>query len=93
MGAYGSVSTGYDPGYLLRESSKGMEGYYLSAVAECGEPPGVWTGRACPGLGLERGSEVEPDVMELLYGQLLDPRDPLQPIIAIRSTGHDPSGQ
>ena len=77
MGAYGSLSTGYDPGYLLRESSKGMEGYYLSAVAECGEPPGVWTGRACPGLGLERGSEVEPDVMELLYGQLLDPRDPL----------------
>ena len=77
VGAYGSVSTGYDPGYLLRESSKGMEGYYLSAVAECGEPPGVWTGRACPGLGLERGSEVEPDVMEVLYGQLLDPRDPL----------------
>jgi AAA domain/TrwC relaxase len=77
VGAYGSVSTGYDPGYLLRESSKGTEGYYLSAVAECGEPPGVWTGRACPGLGLERGAEIEPDVMELLYGQLLDPRDPL----------------
>ena len=51
MGAYGSVAAGYDPGYLLRESSKGAEGYYLSAVAEIGEPPGVWTGRACAGPG------------------------------------------
>jgi hypothetical protein len=76
MGAYGSVSTGYDPGYLLRESSKGAEGYYLSAVTEIGEPPGVWTGRACPALGLVPGAEVEPRVMELLYGKLADPRDP-----------------
>ena len=76
MGAYGSVSTGYDPGYLLRESSKGAEGYYLSAVAETGEPPGVWTGRACPALGLAAGAEVEPAVMEALYARLLDPRDP-----------------
>jgi len=76
MGAYGSISTGYDPGYLLRESSKGAEGYYLSAVAETGEPPGVWTGRACPALGLAPGAEVEPAVMEAIYGALLDPRDP-----------------
>ena len=76
MGAYGSVSTGYDPGYLLRESSKGAEGYYLSAVAEIGEPPGVWTGRACAALGLPAGAEVEPAVMEAVYGRLLDPRDP-----------------
>ncbi len=76
MGAYGSISTGYDPGYLLRESSKGAEGYYLSAVAEIGEPPGVWTGRACAALGLPAGAEVEPAVMEALYGRLLDPRDP-----------------
>lgn len=40
LGAFGSLSRGYDPGYLLRESSKGTEGYYLSAVAEIGEPPG-----------------------------------------------------
>lgn len=77
MGAYGSITTGYDPGYLLRESSKGAEGYYLSAVAEIGEPPGVWTGRACPSLGLAGGGEVEPRVMERIYGALLDPRDPL----------------
>jgi hypothetical protein len=76
MGAYGSISAGYDPGYLLRESSKGAEGYYLSAVGEIGEPPGVWTGRACPQLGLVPGSEVEPAVMEGVYGELLDPRDP-----------------
>jgi hypothetical protein len=76
VGAYGSISPGYDPGYLLRESSKGAEGYYLSAVDEIGEPPGVWTGRACAELGLAPGSEVEPAVMEALYGELLDPRDP-----------------
>jgi hypothetical protein len=76
VSAYGSVSTGYDPGYLLRESSKGAEGYYLSAVAEIGEPPGVWTGRACAALGLAAGAEVEPAVMEAMYGRLLDPRDP-----------------
>lgn len=76
MGAYGSISVGYDPGYLLRESSKGAEGYYLSAVDEIGEPPGVWTGRAGPELGLALGAELEPDVMHLLFGELLDPRDP-----------------
>jgi hypothetical protein len=59
LGAYGSLSPGYDPGYLLRESSKGAEGYYLSAVDEIGEPPGVWTGRAGPALGLAAGAEVE----------------------------------
>jgi hypothetical protein len=41
LGAYGSLSRGYDPGYLLRESSKGAEGYYLSAVEEIVEPPGL----------------------------------------------------
>ena len=76
MGAYGSLSRGYDPGYLLRESSKGAEGYYLSAVGEIGEPPGVWTGRAGAALGLAAGSEVDPAVMEVVYGDLLDPRDP-----------------
>jgi hypothetical protein len=76
MGAYGSIAVGYDPGYLLRESSKGAEGYYLSAVAEIGEPPGVWTGRAAPALGLAAGGEVEPAVMMALYGELVDPRDP-----------------
>ena len=76
VGAYGSVVPGYDPGYLLRESSKGAEGYYLSAVDEIGEPPGVWTGRACAVLGLAPGSEIEPAVMEAVYGELLDPRDP-----------------
>jgi len=86
IGAYGSVSPGYDPGYLLRESSKGAEGYYLSAVDEIGEPPGVWTGRAGPALGLAAGGEVEPAVMEALYGELLDPRDPAfaDPDVAIQ---------
>jgi hypothetical protein len=76
LGAFGSLSRGYDPGYLLRESSKGAEGYYLSAVEEIGEPPGQWTGRAGPALGLTTGAQVEPAVMQSVYGELLDPRDP-----------------
>jgi hypothetical protein len=48
----------------------------LSAVEEIGEPPGVWTGRAGAALGLAVGAEIEPTVMQALYGDLLDPRDP-----------------
>lgn len=77
MGAIGTVARGYDVGYLLKESSKGLDsGYYLSAVDSIGEPPGVWTGRGCAELGLTAGGEVEPAVMERIYGKLLDPRDP-----------------
>jgi hypothetical protein len=57
LGAYGSLSRGYDLDYLLRESSKGAEGYYLSATDEIGEPPGIWTGRAGPMLGLTIDAE------------------------------------
>ena len=52
------------------------ENYYLSAVAEHGEPPGIWTGMGCPELGLAIGSQVDNKVMEGLYGAFLDPRDP-----------------
>jgi len=41
-----TISTGYDPGYLTHAVATGRENYYLSAVAEHGEPPGVWTGPA-----------------------------------------------
>jgi conjugative relaxase-like TrwC/TraI family protein len=71
-----TISTGYDPGYLTRAVATGRENYYLSAVAECGEPPGIWTGAGCPELGLLVGSEVDPAVMERLYGAFIDPRDP-----------------
>ena len=47
-----TISSGYDPGYLTRAVATGRENYYLSAVAEHGEPPGIWTGRGCPELGL-----------------------------------------
>jgi conjugative relaxase-like TrwC/TraI family protein len=72
-----TISTGYDPGYLTRAVATGRENYYLSAVAEHGEPPGIWTGAGCPELGLPVGSEVDPAVMERLYGGFLDPRDPV----------------
>jgi hypothetical protein len=71
-----TISSGYDPGYLTRAVATGRENYYLSAVAEHGEPPGVWTGLGCPELGLRVGSQVDSKVMERLYGAFIDPRDP-----------------
>ena len=71
-----TISSGYDPGYLTHAVATGRENYYLSAVAEHGEPPGIWTGLGCPELGLPIGSEVDNKVMERLYGAFIDPRDP-----------------
>src|SRR6266568_4500760 len=71
-----TISSGYDPGYLTRSVAAGRENYYLSAVAEHGEPPGIWTGLGCPELSLPVGSEVHNKVMERLYGSFIDPRDP-----------------
>jgi hypothetical protein len=71
-----TISSGYDPLYLTRAVATGRENYYLSAVAEHGEPPGIWTGRGCPELGLRIGFEVDNTVMERLYGGFADPRDP-----------------
>jgi conjugative relaxase-like TrwC/TraI family protein len=71
-----TISSGYDPGYLTRAVATGRENYYLSAVAEHGEPPGIWTGLGCPKLGLPIGSQVDNKVMEWLYGAFIDPRDP-----------------
>ena len=39
-------------------------------------PPGTWTGRGCPRLGLPVGSQVDNNVIERLYGKLIDPSDP-----------------
>jgi hypothetical protein len=73
---------------LTRAVATGRENYYLSAVAEHGEPPGIWTGLGCPELGLPIGSRVDNKVMERLYGAFLDPRDPER-----RATlGRAPSG-
>ncbi|MFI6541438.1 MobF family relaxase [Nonomuraea sp. NPDC050547] len=71
-----SIARGYDPGYLTRSVGQGAENYYLSAVAEHGEPPGVWWGEGARVLGLEPGSVVQAPVMEKLYTHFLDPRDP-----------------
>jgi conjugative relaxase-like TrwC/TraI family protein len=71
-----TISAGHDPGYLTHAVATGRENYYLSAVAEHGEPPGIWTGAGCPQLGLAIGSEVDAVVMERLYGAFIDPRDP-----------------
>jgi conjugative relaxase-like TrwC/TraI family protein len=71
-----TISPGYDPRYLTRQVGQGAENYYLSAVAEHGEPPGRWWGPGAEELGLEPGSEIDAAVMEKLYSTFLDPRDP-----------------
>ncbi|MBB4920971.1 MobF family relaxase [Streptosporangium saharense] len=71
-----SIAAGYDPGYLTRSVGRGAENYYLSAIAEHGEPPGIWWGLGAEALGLEPGSLVDPAIMEKLYSTFLDPRDP-----------------
>lgn len=71
-----SMTPGYDPRYLTRSVAMGAENYYLSAVAEHGEPPGYWSGRGAEALGFEPGSVVDGPTMEKLYSQFLDPRGP-----------------
>ncbi len=83
-----TIASGYDPLYLTRAVATGRENYYLSAVAEHSEPPGIWTGAGCPALGLAVGSDVDNKVMERLYGAFLDPRDPTHKT----TLGRSPSG-
>ena len=83
-----TIASGYDPLYLTRAVATGRENYYLSAVAEHGEPPGIWTGAGCPELGLAVGSQVDNKEMEGLYGAFLDPRD----LSGEATLGRAPSG-
>ncbi|RSN51125.1 MobF family relaxase [Actinomadura sp. WAC 06369] len=71
-----SIAPGRDAKYLTRQVGRGAENYYLSSVAEHGEPPGVWWGEGARTLGLEPGTEIDGAVFEKLYETFLDPRDP-----------------
>lgn len=66
-----TARTGYDVKYLTDEVAAGREAYYLDAAAE-GEPPGLWFGRGAAALGLS--GEVDGEMMEAVYSELLDPR-------------------
>jgi conjugative relaxase-like TrwC/TraI family protein len=68
-----SIAKGYDTTYLTDAVSAGREGYYTGAVA-AGEPAGLWYGAGADELGL--AGEVDAELMEAVYGSLLDPRDP-----------------
>ena len=54
-----TIATGFDVDYYLDQVGAD---YYLTAA---GEPPGIWAGKAAPGLGLS--GKVDPDVMRALY--------------------------
>ncbi|OJY42326.1 MobF family relaxase [Pseudonocardia sp. 73-21] len=68
-----SIATGHDVRYLTKAVAQAREGYYTGAVAT-GEPPGLWWGAGAEALGLS--GEVDADLMEAIYTNLLDPRDP-----------------
>ncbi|MCW2722831.1 MobF family relaxase, partial [Pseudonocardia sp.] len=68
-----SLATGHDVGYLTGPVAGGRESYYTGAVA-AGEPAGLWYGAGAEALGL--CGEVDAELMEAVYSQLLDPRDP-----------------
>ena len=78
-----TISPGHDASYPWRqigtsEESRGasLTDYYLSPAAKGGEPPGRWSGRGCPKLGLLTGDVVDRAVFEPMYGKFADPRDP-----------------
>src|SRR2546421_604999 len=68
-----SLGPGHDTRYFTDAVATGREGYYTGAVAG-GEPPGIWYGSGATALGL--AGEVDADLMEAIYTNLLDPRDP-----------------
>jgi TrwC relaxase len=59
-----AISPGTDLGHMTRSEHGRFS------------PPGTWTGRGCPKLGLRVGSQVDNNVIDRLYGKLIDPRDP-----------------
>jgi conjugative relaxase-like TrwC/TraI family protein len=65
------VHGGYDVGYLTNQVGTGRENYYLSAVAEGGEPPGFWAGKGAADLGLQ--GQVDPETMRNLYHNSITP--------------------
>jgi TrwC relaxase/AAA domain len=79
-----SISTGHSAGYLTSQVGAGRESYYTGAVA-AGEPPGRWWGTGADLLGLV--GEVDAEVMDAVYGEYLDPRDPVfaDPVTRLQS--------
>lgn len=67
-----------DPRYLSRGAQSVSAGYYVDAVHQHGDPPGVWWGNGAASLELAQGDEVNGEVMEALYSDFTDPRDPEQ---------------
>jgi conjugative relaxase-like TrwC/TraI family protein len=70
---HGSMTASGDVGYLTNEVARGREGYYTDAVV-AGEPPGRWHGKGAAALGLT--GVIDNAVIESVYTDLKDPRDP-----------------
>jgi hypothetical protein len=67
-----SVSPGYDAAYLTAQVGRGGEHYYLKAIEQAGEPPGIWLGDGAEFLGLS--GEIDNELMSAMYAHLTDPR-------------------
>ncbi|KOV09626.1 hypothetical protein ADK60_40365 [Streptomyces sp. XY431] len=66
------MSFGSSPDYLLSSVGANRENYYLQAIDQQGEPPGVWVGKGIETFGLT--GEVDPEVFREMYTHLVDPR-------------------
>ncbi|WP_195911430.1 MobF family relaxase [Streptomyces kaniharaensis] len=68
-----SVSFGSSPDYLLSSVGARSDNYYLQAIDQDGEPPGIWAGKGAAAFGLS--GEVDPETFREMYTHLIDPRD------------------
>ena len=76
------INPGFDAAYPWREIGTGAQpasplDYYLAPADKGGEPAGRWAGRGLATLGFTAGQVIDRAVFEPLYGQHLDPRDPV----------------
>ncbi|MFJ9523275.1 MobF family relaxase [Kitasatospora sp. NPDC101801] len=65
------VTFGSSPDYLLASVGARSDDYYLQAIEQDGEPPGVWVGNGAADLGLS--GEVDPEVFREMYTHLIHP--------------------
>ncbi|MFD8706821.1 MobF family relaxase [Kitasatospora sp. NPDC059648] len=79
-----TVSFGSSPDYLLGSVGGSRENYYMQAIEQDGEPPGVWVGAGAEMLGLS--GEVDPELFKEMYTHFTDPRrfEELQSVTAER---------
>lgn len=68
-----TIAKGHRHQYLTEAVGKGAEHYYLKSIEVAGEPPGFWLGSGTAHVAQSVGAEVDPKVMETIYGKWKHP--------------------